>query len=85
LVNWQLSFVFENSLPPPVITSAQVITNNFCLTWTSLPAGVYYVQGKTNLDDGNWTVVSPPLVAPGHQTTWCLELPSEFHFFRVQQ
>jgi hypothetical protein len=85
LLGWQLNFAFENALPPPIITGAQIITNSFCLTWTSLPGHPYYVQGKTNLLDANWTVISPAIPAPAHQTTWCLPLPSGFQFFRVQQ
>src|SRR5207302_3746574 len=63
LVSWQLRFVFENPLPPPIITAAQVLSNHFCLTWTSLPDSQYYVQGKTNLTDASWAVISPPLTA----------------------
>jgi subtilisin-like proprotein convertase family protein/subtilisin family serine protease len=85
LLSWDLSLVFENALPPPVITSAQIITNNFCLTWNSLPGHSYYVRGKTNLLDPNWDVISPAIPAPAHQTTWCLPLPSGYQFFRVQQ
>jgi hypothetical protein len=85
LLKWQLQFVFENGLPPPVITAAQVLTNSFCLTWTSMPGTQYYVQGKTNLTDSAWTVISPALIAAAHQTAWCLPLPSEVHYFRVQQ
>ena len=43
------------------------------------------ILGKTNLSDASWTIVSPALNAPGHNTTWCLPLPSTFHYFRVQQ
>jgi hypothetical protein len=85
LLSWQLQFVFENGLPPPVIIAAQVLTNSFCLTWASMPGTQYHVQGKTNLTDSGWTVVSPALTAPAHQTTWCLALPAGIHYFRVQQ
>jgi len=85
LLSWGLNFVFENPLPPPLITSAQIVTNSFCLTWTSLPGHTYTVQGKTNLLDHDWTIISPAILAPAHQTTWCLPLPSDYHFFRVQQ
>jgi hypothetical protein len=85
LLSWQLSLVFENELPPPTIISAAVITNNFCLSWTSLPASEYYVQAKTNLTDSAWTTASPPIIAADHQTTWCLPLPSAYHYFRLHQ
>ncbi len=59
--------------------------NSFCITWTSLPGVHYYVQGRQNLTDPTWDVVSPTIVATGYSTTWCLPLPSPYHFFRVHE
>lgn len=59
--------------------------NSFCITWTSLPGVHYYVQGRRNLMDPTWDVVSPTIVATGYSTTWCLPLPSPYHFFRVHE
>jgi subtilisin-like proprotein convertase family protein len=59
--------------------------NSFCITWTSLPGVHYYVQGRRNLTDPTWDVVSPTIVATGYSTTWCLPLPSPYHFFRVHE
>ena len=59
--------------------------NSFCITWTSLPGVHYYVQGRQNLMDPTWDVVSPTIVATGYSTTWCLPLPSPYHFFRVHE
>jgi hypothetical protein len=59
--------------------------NSFCITWTSLPGVHYYVQGRRNLGDPTWDVVSPTITATGYSTTWCLPLPSPYHFFRVHE
>jgi len=59
--------------------------NSFCITWTSLPGVHYYVQGRMNLSDPTWDVVSPTITATGYSTTWCLPLPSPYHFFRVHE
>ena len=68
-----------------LITSSQAITNSFCLTWASVPGIHYYVQGKTNVTDTNWVVVSSTIVATDVLTTWCISLPSPWHFFRVSE
>jgi hypothetical protein len=59
--------------------------NSFCITWTSLPGVHYYVQGRMTLTDPTWDVVSPTITATGYSTTWCLSLPSPYHFFRVRE
>jgi subtilisin-like proprotein convertase family protein len=59
--------------------------NSFCITWTSLPGVHYYVQGRRNITDPTWDVVSPTILATGYSTTWCLPLPSPYHFFRVHE
>jgi hypothetical protein len=43
----------------------------------------YHVDGLTNLSSTNWVTVSPTITATDYSTTWCLALPSPFHFFRV--
>jgi hypothetical protein len=61
-----------------------VSSSNICFSWTGTVAGVnYYVQGKPNLDFTNWFAVSPTLKAVTNQITWCLELPSPYHFFQL--
>jgi hypothetical protein len=35
--------------------------------------------------DPTWDVVSPTITATGYSTTWCLPLPSQYHFFRVHE
>jgi subtilisin-like proprotein convertase family protein len=59
--------------------------NSFCITWTSLPGVHYYVQGRRNITDPTWDVVSPTITATDYSTTWCLPLPSPYHFFRVHE
>jgi hypothetical protein len=59
--------------------------NSFCITWTSLPGVHYYVQGRRNITDPTWDIVSPTITATGYSTTWCLPLPSPYHFFRVHE
>jgi hypothetical protein len=68
---------------PIAVTGVSVTGTNFCLTWTSLPGAHYFVQGLTDLDNTTWVTVSPTLTATDVLTTWCLPLPSPYHFFRV--
>ncbi len=69
-----------------LITRAVMVTNNLCLTWTnSLPGVNYHVEGRISLDNTNWMPVSPTLTATASQMTWCLPLPSQFHFFRIAE
>ncbi len=65
------------------ITAPEVLNGSFCLTWNSLPGIQYYVQGKTELGDTNWAAVSPTITATDVLTTYCVPLPSPYHFFRV--
>jgi hypothetical protein len=66
-----------------VITNWSISSNSFCFTWASLPGTHYFVQGLTNLSGTNWTTISSNIVATGFSTTFCIPLPSIYHFFRV--
>jgi subtilisin family serine protease/subtilisin-like proprotein convertase family protein len=68
-----------------IITNSFVISNSFCLTWTSLPGVHYYVQGKPDLVTTNWTIVSPTITAVDYLAGYCVPLPSTNHFFRVHE
>ena len=68
-----------------IITSCETLTNNLCLTWTSVSGIHYYVQGETNVAGTNWVAVSPTLVAADVLTSCCIPLPSPYHFFRVSE
>lgn len=70
---------------PIVITNQSAFSNQFCITWTSLPGVHYYVEALATITDTNWTTVSPTITAAGYSTTWCLNLPSIYHFFRVRE
>jgi len=85
LVSWQLLFLFQNHsyATNVVITSCQALSNNFCLTWTSVSNLHYYVQGQAGVTGTNWVAVSPTIVAADVLTSCCLPLPSPYHAFRV--
>jgi subtilisin-like proprotein convertase family protein len=68
-----------------VITNVQVTSTSFCLTWTSVAGLHYFVLGVPNLLNTNWQQVSPEIVATDVLTTYCVPLPSPYHFFRVGQ
>ena len=68
-----------------VITNPQAFSNSFCLTWTSLPGVHYYVQGKIALADTKWDPISATITAADSTTTYCVPLPSPYHFFRVHE
>lgn len=62
-----------------------IVSNRlFCITWTNVLPGVnYYVQGKADLNATAWLPVSPTIKATGTSLTWCIQLPSVFHFFQL--
>jgi hypothetical protein len=60
-----------------------VSSNEFCFSWDSLIGVHYYVQAKTDLP-GAWTTIWTN-VATATNTTFCIPLPSQYHFFRVGQ
>ncbi len=68
-----------------VITNAFLGSNSFCLTWTSLDGAPYFVEGVTNLPSSDWVAVSPTVYGTGAATTYCVPLPSPYHFFRVRE
>jgi hypothetical protein len=67
------------------VSNESATSNEFCFSWTSLPGVHYFVQGKASLKDTNWTTVSPTVTANDLLTTYCVALPSPFHFFRVHE
>lgn len=74
---------FAPEVLPFVITSYNIISNEFCLTWNSVPGAYYFVQGKPDLSVTNWTTISPQITAVDYATSWCVPLPSPYQFFRV--
>ncbi|SPE63103.1 hypothetical protein SBV1_950024 [Verrucomicrobia bacterium] len=67
-----------------VITSETAVSNNLCLTWTSLPGFDYVVQGQAG-GATNWIDASGMVTATNYSTTWCTPLPAPFAFFRVAE
>jgi hypothetical protein len=68
-----------------LITTAEALSNSFCLTWSSVRGIHYFVQGKTEVNNTNWATVSPTIVAADTSATCCISLPSPYHFFRVSE
>lgn len=64
---------------------ASIDQHSICFAWNTLPGVHYVVQGRPTLDTPGWTDVSPVLQATSPVTTWCLTLPSPYHFFRVAE
>jgi hypothetical protein len=60
-------------------------SSTFCFSWNSLPGVHYFVQAKSALDTNAWTTISPTITASDFSTTYCVALPSPFHFFRVRE
>jgi hypothetical protein len=63
--------------------SAEFSSGSFCLTWNSLVGVHYVVEGTPSLPPPFWTNVSGTITAESTNTTWCVPLPSPYHFFRV--
>jgi hypothetical protein len=68
-----------------LITGQAASPTNFCVTWNSLPGVHYFVQGKAALDDPHWATVSPTIVASDVFASFCVTLPSPYHFFRISE
>ncbi|MGH7973377.1 MAG: hypothetical protein ACREIC_32065, partial [Limisphaerales bacterium] len=68
-----------------VIQDETVTVSNVCLTWSSLPGAHYYIEGTAGFDDTNWLALSPTLTANDIISSYCLDLPSPFAFFRVRE
>jgi hypothetical protein len=66
-----------------VITSVTADAAQCCLTWSSQPGREYFVQGATSTSQADWLTLSPNLTAEGNTTSYCVQLPSPYHFFRV--
>ncbi len=68
-----------------VLSNTSVTSNALCVTWSSLPGIHYYLEGKPDIADSDWTILSPTLTASDFTTTFCLLLPSPFEYFRVSE
>jgi len=66
-------------------TNFAVLNNTFCLTWQSLPGVHYVVEGVAEITSPNWATLSSTITATDYSSTWCVALPSPYHFFRVRE
>ena len=73
---------------PFSITNSIASTNDFCIYWTALPFVHYYVQGVPELtspDTTNWYTLSHTMTAFTNEASFCLGLPSPYHFLRIAE
>ena len=70
---------------PIILNAAGPQDNSFCFSWNSLPDAHYVVQGKAWLTDSNWVDVSGTITASNAITSYCVPLPSPYHFFCVHE
>ncbi len=68
-----------------IVLSGQVDNDTYCLSWGSLPGIHYVVEGKIDLGQSAWTVLSPTLTANDYTTSYCLPMPLAFNYFRVRE
>ena len=68
-----------------LLWASAVDTNALCLSWNTLPGVHYLLQGRENLETAPWTNLSPVLAATNWVTTWCVPLPTAYHFFRIAE
>ena len=54
---------------PPVLRAVSQSRGDLVLTWNSFINGVYRVDYKSSLDDTNWNVLIPEVIAAGTTTS----------------
>jgi subtilisin family serine protease/subtilisin-like proprotein convertase family protein len=84
-----LSFTLLVSLSTndSLVINPQIIFTNgsLCLSWNSVVGQDYHVEGKTNLTDPTWTVISPTITATNTTTIYCVPITGQQFFLRVVQ
>jgi hypothetical protein len=68
-----------------LITDGEVSSNQFCLSWNSLPGAHYFLQGNSSLAGTNWVTLSPTLTAVDTNTSYCVTQSAPFDFYRVEE
>ncbi|MCU0787438.1 MAG: hypothetical protein MUC91_04500 [Verrucomicrobia bacterium] len=70
---------------PIDLSPPQIMMGGFCFSWNSLAGAKYVIQGKVALGDPDWVDLIPPgtITATDVVTSYCVPLPSPYHFFRV--
>jgi hypothetical protein len=66
-----------------VVSEPTLTSDSLCLTWNSLPGVHYLFQGKATLNDTDWMTLSPTLTASDVTTTFCINWPAPFQYFRI--
>jgi hypothetical protein len=68
-----------------VIFEWHYTNDSFCLSWTAVPGSHYFVQGTDQVPSTNWTTISADITATNLTTPYCIPLPSEMRYFRIEQ
>jgi subtilisin-like proprotein convertase family protein len=90
-VTYQITATEYLTIPPVSQTNIIIIpwlnrsNNTLCLSWNSLIGTNYYVEGRVNITDPGWNVVSPTITATSLVTTFCISLTNANHYFQVVQ
>ena len=78
-----LEAVLSLITPPPQIFSLDASGGQFTLTWSALGGKTYRVQFKENLDDTNWTDLTPDVTATGPTASQSDAIVPTQRFYRV--
>ena len=68
-----------------VLSAPDFESNSVCLTWSSLPGVHYFIEGKLDLAQPQWTRLSPTFTASDFTTTECVAVPATYKYFRVSE
>ncbi len=68
---------------PPEDVAVDVSIDRICLTWPTTLGLNYLIEGKRQVGDPNWTVISDPILGDGNPRTECFSSPTEFRYFRI--
>lgn len=68
---------------PLIVSNVSASTNGFCLTWNTVPGGIYVIQSADSVGTGPWQDATPTLTATNSMFSYCLPLASSTKFFRV--
>ncbi|MBI4657312.1 MAG: S8 family serine peptidase [Verrucomicrobia bacterium] len=80
--------VIEEAPPEGVVyidPKLQIGLTNICLSWGALIGVQYQVEAKARIEDPSWVAISPVLVASSKDGQFCVDLPTDYRFFRVVQ
>ncbi len=81
--------VREGAIEPPVEPGEfidailQIEDTEICLEWPSQPGQTFTVEARSGLQDAVWTSIEQ-VQATGDLTRYCVQLPTNFRFFRIR-